>query len=133
MARPVRPWAVAERVVHERGCPMVNRWWVFLLVVAFVVALAPASPAFAADAPNAWTKLGRGFVNLTTGWLELPVQTVKGATGESPVVGTFYGFGEGILRGIQRTGLGLVDGLTFPYGPYDKPVMEPHTVFGNIS
>lgn len=111
---------------------MVNRWWVLLLVVAFVVALAPTSPAFAAGEGNACglTKLGRGFVNLTTGWLELPVQTVRGATGDSPVAGTFYGFGEGILRGIQRTGLGLWDGLTFPLGPYDHPVMEPETVFG---
>lgn len=102
-------------------------------LVALLVALNLAPAAFAAGEPNAGTKLGRGFVNLTTGWLELPVRTVKGATGDSPVVGTFYGFGEGILRGIQRTGLGLWDGLTFPLEPYNKPVMEPETVFGTVS
>ncbi len=97
-------------------------------VAVFVVVFSLSSVALAAEQPNAWTKLGRGSVNATTGWLELPVLTVRGAAEGSPLLGGFYGFG----RGIYRTGLGVWDGITFPFGPYGKPVMNPETVFTPI-
>ncbi len=97
-------------------------------VAVFVVAFSLSSVALAAEQPNALMKLERGAINVTTGWLELPVLTVRGAAEGSPFLGGFYGF----VRGIHRTGLGAWDGITFPFGPYGKPVMEPETVFTPI-
>ena len=105
-----------------------------LLVIATVgwMTLGMGGSAFAKGEENSpWTKLQRGAVNTTTGWLELAVQPVEGAHTDSPFVGTVVGFGKGILLGLQRTGLGLADSLSFPMGPYDRPAMEPETLFSS--
>ena len=94
-----------------------------LLIMAMLCA-----PAFA-DA-GAMDKLQRGAINTTTGWMELvnqPMLEVKHS--EQPLVGAFLGFGKGILAGLQRTGYGLSDALSFPLAPHDRPVMEPETLF----
>jgi hypothetical protein len=31
--------------------------------------------------------------------------------------------------GLQRTGVGLAEGLSFPVEPYNEPAMEPETLF----
>lgn len=105
--------------------------WIFIAVLMAGVAFTCAGVACAEEA-NAWTKLQRGAVNTTTGWLELAVQPVEGARSDSPFMGVVTGFGEGILLGLQRTGLGLADSLSFPIGPYDRPAMEPETLFGPV-
>lgn len=101
----------------------------FLLVVTLGVVLGSGPAVLAAEENTAWHKLERGAINTTTGWLELAVQPVKGAHSEEPFLGTVAGFGKGILLGLQRTGVGLSDGLSFPVAPYDRPVMEPETLF----
>lgn len=108
-----------------------NRSWMLVVILTGVVALASAGIASAEEA-TAWSKLQRGAVNTTTGWLELAVQPVQGAQSDSPFMGVVTGFGEGILLGLQRTGLGLADSLSFPIGPYDRPAMEPETLFGPV-
>ena len=69
--------------------------------------------------PNAWAqdpihKLGRGAVNLLTGWIEIPKQLQQGTLEENPVAGA----GRGLLRGVGlallRVGVGLYEGVTFP-------------------
>ena len=77
-----------------------------------------------------WEKLQRGAVNTTTGWMELGNQPkLEIEHGDQPVADAFLGFGKGILAGLQRTGYGLSDALSFPLGPHDQPVMEPSTLF----
>jgi putative exosortase-associated protein (TIGR04073 family) len=93
-----------------------------LLVTAML-----CSPALA-DGPM--DKLQRGAVNTTTGWLELGHQPMlEMQHSDQPVLGAFLGFGKGILAGLQRTGYGLSDALSFPLAPHDRPVMEPETLF----
>lgn len=108
---------------------MNRRSWGFVLVVTLAVVLGFSQQALAAQENTAWQKLERGVINTTTGWLELAVQPVKGAHGEEPFLGTVAGFGRGLLLGLQRTGIGLADGLSFPVAPYNRPVMEPETLF----
>lgn len=77
-----------------------------------------------------WAKLQRGALNTTTGWMELGVQPyheIKNS--DQPVPSAFLGFGKGILAGLQRTGYGLSDALSFPLKPHDRPMLEPPTLF----
>ena len=103
---------------------------VFLAFAALTLA-ALCRPAMA-DEATPWTKLERGAVNTTTGWMELGVQPYHEIKeGNQPVADAFLGFGKGILAGLQRTGYGLSDALSFPLKPHDRPVMEPETVFSS--
>ena len=101
------------------------------LLAAMAVVLASGTCAFAVEGETGpWGKLERGAINTTTGWMELgvqPYQEIKGS--DQPVVGAFVGFGKGILAGLQRTGYGLSDAVSFPLEPHDRPVMEPETLF----
>jgi len=81
-----------------------------------------------ANATEVSDKFTRGALNTTTGWTELPLQIFQQSS-EHPYLGTTYGFMEGLSRGLQRTLYGAWDSVTFLIPPYDKPVMEPATVF----
>ena len=81
-------------------------------------------------APAAWAqdpihKMGRGVVNLLTGWIEIPKQIHLGGQEENP----FIGLGRGLLKGagltILRGGVGLYEALTFPL-PYPKDFASPY-------
>lgn len=102
---------------------------VFTLLTLFI-----GAPAFAYEntlAPDsALTKFERGAINTTTGWMEVGVQPAEGAQGPRPVSGVFFGVGKGVLKGLQRTGMGLVEVVTFPLPPYDRTTAEPETLFG---
>lgn len=100
-------------------------------IVAGLIILATASAAVQALADdNPATKLGRGILNATTGWLEIPKQTVAGAR-EAGVPGLLDGLVLGVAEGAART---LVRGFevgTF-WAPIPKgyaPVMKPVSVF----
>ena len=84
--------------------------------------LAGAVPAWAQDPIH---KMGRGVVNVLTGWLELPKQIHLGSQDENPVTG----LGRGLLKGagltILRGGVGIYEALTFPI-PYPKDFASPY-------
>lgn len=76
------------------------------------------------------TKLLRGFVNVSTGWIELP----KAISGLSEEWGYGFALTVGSLKGIEsaslRTLAGLVEAATFPVpmpAGY-QPVVTPSTV-----
>ena len=80
--------------------------------------------------PAAWAqdpihKMGRGVVNVLTGWIEIPKQLHLGSQEENPVTG----IGRGLLKGagltILRGGVGLYEALTFPL-PYPKDYASPY-------
>ena len=96
-----------------------------LLIVAVVGLLAPV-----ASADDVGRKLLRGFLNTTTGWVELPYQVIHQSSDDA-FRGMTYGFIDGLARGGQRTLYGVWDMVTFPIPPHDKPLMEPETMFGN--
>lgn len=82
------------------------------------------SPAHAAHLFN---KLGRGAVNTTTGWLELPIRASK-AKDDTAVLWLAVGVFEGVTYGLTRTLIGIWDLVTFPIPPYDSILMEPETL-----
>ena len=85
-------------------------WWLF-------------SPEVQAQDPI--HKMGRGVVNILTGWMELPKQIHLGSQDENPV----FGLGRGLLKGagltIIRSGVGLYEAVTFPL-PYPKDFASPY-------
>ena len=83
-----------------------------LLTSILLAGLAPA-PAHAADV---FTKLSRGAVNTATGWLEIPTQMGR-AKKDTQVLWVVTGFGEGLIRGMTRTLVGVWDLITFPIPP----------------
>jgi len=92
------------------------------VVAAFVLVLANSQPAWAQDPIH---KMGRGLVNVLTGWIEVPKQVHAGSQEENPVTG----FGMGLVRGagltLLRGGVGLFEAVTFPV-PYPKDFASPY-------
>ncbi len=99
-----------------------------------LMSLLVATPLFATEAgqyaTDAGTKLGRGVVNVATGWVEIPKQSVIGGK-ENGVLGGFGGFFKGIGLGVARTLAGAFEIATFwvPVPERFEPVIQPPTVF----
>ena len=74
------------------------------------------APAWAQDPIH---KMGRGVVNVLTGWIELPKQVHQGTQENNPVVGAGSGLFKGLWLTVLRTGVGIYEALTFPL-PYPK-------------
>ena len=70
-------------------------------------------------------KMGRGVVNVLTGWIEIPKQIHLGSQEENPVVG----IGTGVLKGagltLLRGGVGIYEALFFAI-PYPKDYASPY-------
>ena len=94
------------------------------LVVAVVVGLV-AGHTQAAWAQDPIQKMGRGIVNVLTGWIELPKQIHLGMQESNPITGV----GKGLLKGasltLLRGGVGIYEALTFPI-PYPKGFASPY-------
>lgn len=94
--------------------------WIAILTVAAFCGM--PSAVWAQDPIH---KMGRGVVNLLTGWLELPKQIHLGSHEENPIVGV----GRGVLKGagltLLRSGIGVYEAVTFPI-PYPKDFASPY-------
>ncbi|MDO8729927.1 MAG: exosortase system-associated protein, TIGR04073 family [Candidatus Omnitrophota bacterium] len=101
-----------------------------MVLASALLAISLARPAFAEDfGGNPGTKLTRGIVNLTTGWLEIPAQMAEQKeTDPTHVMWFFHGLLQGMTVGGSRTLYGLWDIVTFPVAPYNAPFMEPDTL-----
>jgi putative exosortase-associated protein (TIGR04073 family) len=90
-----------------------------IAVLAFFTAVVfSCSAAFAATddlLEGMGKKFFRGFVNVLTGWVELPMQTIKGFNRGLPgdednkLLGSGYGLLKGIGHGIGRTAWGALE------------------------
>ncbi|PIQ82212.1 MAG: hypothetical protein COV76_04850 [Candidatus Omnitrophica bacterium CG11_big_fil_rev_8_21_14_0_20_64_10] len=103
-----------------------------LLTVLSLTAAPLAGPVRAEEIkPDAGTKLRRGIMNIGFGWAEVPIWVSEGflADDQWPKE-VALGFGFGLVRGIGRTLAGVWDTATFIIPPYDHPLMEPETAFG---
>ena len=85
-------------------------------------------------APAAWAqdpihKMGRGMVNVLTGWIELPKQIHLGSQEENPVTGLCWGLLKGGGMTVLRSGVGLYEFATFPI-PYPKKFSSPYESMG---
>ena len=82
------------------------------------------------ESPSVWAqdpihKMGRGVVNVLTGWIELPKQIHLGSQGKNPVTGAGYGLLKGAGLTLLRGGVGLFEAVTFPI-PYPKDFGSPY-------
>ncbi|MFH1798462.1 MAG: exosortase system-associated protein, TIGR04073 family [Candidatus Omnitrophota bacterium] len=109
-------------------------------VLLLVVALFSLSWAPFSYAAGPFTKLGRGFANLTTGWLEIFCTAYnQGAGKDNQGIGVLAAVPLGIVKAGIRTIVGVYEVVTFPlsfpnnYEPIVKPefiqIKERYTVF----
>src|SRR3990167_5427962 len=96
-------------------------------------ALSRPNPALAQtmDAGKAMTKLGRGCLNIVTGWVEIPKRVQETSQKSGPAAGFTLGLLRGIGYGFVRTAAGFYELFTFPFPapPEYEPVIEPEFVF----
>jgi putative exosortase-associated protein (TIGR04073 family) len=102
-----------------------KRW---ILIAVLMAAAVVSAPAGAATDGGPVRKLGRGFGNLTTGWLELGTQIMQTTEKSGSWAGATVGFARGLVFGVGRTLVGAIELVTFPipnpttgYGPVIEP------------
>lgn len=79
-------------------------------------------------------KLGRGLVNILTGWVEIPKNIAKKWRETDPFTGFVVGGIKGIGWGFARTMVGVYETVTFPFPiPRDyQPLMEPEYILPSV-
>lgn len=124
-------------LVRQRQAHQVVRSSTLLLLMAYGLGLT-AGTAWA-DEPiqsgGAMTKLGRGFVNIVTGWVEIPKRMHETSQEQGAAAGWTWGLLRGLGHGFVRTAAGLYELVTFPVpAPAGyAPVIEPEYVFDHPS
>lgn len=81
-----------------------------------------------AQAEDSIDKLGRGSVNVLTGWLEIPKTVYEDSVDKNPLFGGTFGIVHGAANAIYRTAAGIADIATAPFPPYDQYII-PEYVF----
>lgn len=104
-----------------------------LSVLAVVAALGVATTGYSAE-ESSWTpgkKLGRGFIGLVFGWLELPAQMYDTSVKDGPGMAATVGFAKGLGKMCARYIASTVEFLTFPVPMNDyKPLLTEEYPWG---
>ena len=100
-------------------------------VALFIAAGAVPAAAEPMEAGKAFTKLTRGFVNIITGWVEVPKRIQETSQTSGAAAGFTWGLLRGIGHGFIRTAAGAYEFFTFPVPapPGYEPVIRPEYVF----
>jgi len=99
-----------------------------IVALMLVIGVLSTGTAFAYD-QNAGTKLARGIVNGSTGWIEIPKQIFLVSKEREPLTGITYGAVKGVAYTVLRVVEGAYDIASFLIPPYDQPLFEPEFVF----
>ena len=101
----------------------------FLLVVGYPVSVAHAAQQLKPG--GAATKLGRGVVNVITGWVEIPKRMYETSVNQGTAAGLTWGLLRGFGYGFVRTAAGFYEVFTFPVPqpPDYMAVIQPEYVF----
>ena len=104
-----------------------------LILAGLAFSPAPASAEF--DGGGSMTKLGRGAVNLATGWVEIPKRIQETSNESGGVAGWTWGLLRGLGYGFVRTAAGAYEIVTFPFPapPGYASVIQPEFVFSEPS
>ncbi|MCB9800407.1 MAG: exosortase system-associated protein, TIGR04073 family [Candidatus Omnitrophica bacterium] len=105
---------------------MMNKHLILLILLWIAALIFTARSAFADDM---WTKAGRGFGNLTTGYYEIVHQTVEMSEDNRWPIALFGGLVKGVAYGTARTLTGAFELVTFPIPGYE-PIMYPEYIIG---
>ncbi len=112
-----------------------------VLVLGVALCIGVMATAYAGDeyrsqsqAGSMMHKLGRGIVNVFTGWMEIPKNIAAEWQKTDPFTGCVIGTIEGIGWSWGRTAVGFYDIVTFPLPvPKDyQPLMEPEFILPDI-
>lgn len=112
-----------------------------VIVIIVLFSLVLSSVSFASDedyrnsvASKMGKKLGRGIVNILTGWIEIPKNIAAEWRKTDPFTGFIVGGIEGIGWGWVRTVTGVYDTVTFLFPiPKDyEPLMEPEYILPDM-
>jgi putative exosortase-associated protein (TIGR04073 family) len=76
-------------------------------------------------------KLGIGFINATTGIVEIPKSIIVESTKENIWQGMSVGLVKGMTNMVARSFLGMLDVVSFPIPT--KPLVTPAVVFQDFS
>jgi len=86
------------------------------------------------DIDKIFTKLGRGVVNVLTGWVEVPRNIAKEWRRTDPFTGTVIGLFRGFGWAVARTFAGFYEIISFPF-PVPRnyePVMVPEYILPTV-
>lgn len=103
-----------------------------VLILCFIAVALPAFAQEGSVVEKMGKKLGRGLVNVVTGWIELPKNIYDTSVEtNNPFMGITYGLVKGVGMTVVRTGAGVYDVATFLFPlPEDyEPLLEPEFVF----
>lgn len=104
-----------------------------LTVFTVSAALAALTPVVCAD-EEGWTpgkKLGRAFIGLVFGWLEVPGQVYDTAVKDGPGMAATIGLAKGLGNMCARYIVSTVEFLTFPVPINDyKPLLKDEYPWG---
>ena len=91
----------------------------------------PAAAHAAMQPGGAVSKLGRGVINMFTGWVEIPKRVIETSQASGAAAGWTWGLLRGFGHGFVRTAAGFYEVFTFPFpAPPDyQPVIQPEFVF----
>jgi putative exosortase-associated protein (TIGR04073 family) len=80
---------------------------------------------------GAVSKLGRGIINVFTGWVEIPKRVIETSQASGTAAGWTWGLLRGFGHGFVRTAAGFYELFTFPFpAPPDyESVIQPEFVF----
>lgn len=90
------------------------RLWLVLCATAVLSLPPPAWSDESVKPGGAATKLGRGAVNIVTGWVEIPKRIYETSLMQGNAVGWTWGLLKGFGYGFVRTAAGLYEVFTFP-------------------
>ncbi len=87
------------------------------------------------ESGGAVKKLGRGLVNIVTGWVEVPKRITETAHSQGTAAGLTWGLLRGLGYGLVRTVAGLYEVVTFPFPapPNYTPIIQPEYVFTQLT
>jgi len=116
-----------------------------VLIIGLFVVLGEATRALAQDVDLGleperrdialmFRKLGRGAVNVLTGWVEVPANIAEAWAETDPFTAIVVGGVEGIGWGFVRTATGVYEVVTFPFPfPDDyEPIIRPEFILPAI-
>lgn len=110
--------------------------WTGALLLTLLVASAGADDLTRSksEAASMMHKLGRGIVNVLTGWIEIPKNIAVEWKKTEPFTGFVMGTVQGVGWGVGRTATGLYDIVTFPLPIPEgyKPLMEPEFILPDL-
>lgn len=112
--------------------PPIRLWvWWFFCAILLCPPLACASSERSVKPGGAATKLGRGVVNVVTGWVEIPKRIYETSAMQGNAAGWTWGVLRGLGHGFVRTAAGIYEVVTFPVPqpPDYAPIIQPEYVF----